>query len=195
MPELPIKDVDPTLDYFTYGFFWTEWFNIDDPSSNSTDAELLHDVLRDHDVCKGALPMGVNCRTVNGIHWSKTGQQFAVPCSLDGIVCESADNLPDGCLDYKVQFYCSQATSDYTLPPRLMKQHMRIASSQAPAVESRMSVLQSSLFDLTLPPVEEIKLRAGAGEGAMQGRGKCGGAGHDQVHAHVYTHVYTHVSA
>ena len=36
-----------------YNFYWTEWFNSDDPLSAGADSELLHVTLQQTDVCKG----------------------------------------------------------------------------------------------------------------------------------------------
>ena len=55
---------------------------------------------------------------------------------------------PDGCHDYQVQFYCTPSSTQlpaesppalppYTLPPRLMKRHVKIILSQAPVVPTQ----------------------------------------------------------
>ena len=101
MPDIPIAHVAQDVQtHFDYGFFWTKFY--DSPPVNGSDSELLHMILNKHDVCQGTAPLGVNCQTSDGVPWSASGQTFAMPCGLRGIVCKDEDNQPDGCLDYKV---------------------------------------------------------------------------------------------
>ena len=182
LPAIPIahvdEEVEATLDG-TVEFYWTDWYNTDSPSVNGSDAEELHAILRTHDVCKGGAPLGVNCHTSDGVAWSMTGQKFVTPCGLSGIVCDNNDNLPDGCLDYMVQFYCAPA-DQYTMSPRLYTRHVKIAIEQIPdALLSSgdtglgLSLFQEMFLKSTLPPVQPIAVPAWGGEAAMDGRGKC----------------------
>ena len=99
----------------------------------------------------------------------------SMECGLAGIECRAVDNLPAGCLDYRVQFYC--ADNGYTAPPRVLMRHVVIAVSQAPFVGA-IGPLHASLLQHTLPPVQSVALR-GVGEAAMQGRGRCSADGQD----------------
>ena len=182
LPNIPLahvsEEVEATLDG-TQQFYWTEWYNMDSPFINGSDVEELHSILKTRDVCHGSAPLGVNCHTSDGVPWSMTGQKFVIPCGLGGIVCDINDNLPAGCLDYKLQFYCAQ-TNRYTMSPRLYTRHVKIAVKQIPNAsvlsadtDSGLSKYQEMFLESTLPPVQPMTVPAWGGEAVMNGRGKC----------------------
>jgi hypothetical protein len=110
------------------GLFWTEWRSLHSPgdSGASGDEELLFEHV-DRGACGGLVPVGVYCRvTSSNVSWELTRHKFAIPCSLSGIVCVSADNPPRGCEDYELSLLCP-SYSAYTPPPRLQRQQYEIA--------------------------------------------------------------------
>ena len=86
LPDVPIAHVNGAVtEHWDYGLYWTGWYNVDSPQADGNDAEVLHVILRQHDACGGAMPLGVNCQTLGGVHWSDTGQNFSMECGLAGI--------------------------------------------------------------------------------------------------------------
>lgn len=81
---------------------WTPWMNRDAPSGNG-DGEHLN-LLRQEgrSVCRN--PIGVQCRRVDGLDYTQTGEK--VSCQPGGFECIN-DQQPDGnCGDYEVRFAC-----------------------------------------------------------------------------------------
>ena len=166
---IPIKVVNTdTLHYSD--FYWTEWFDSDDPSTGIGDVELLHHGThippQGHltDVCGGTLPLAMSCSTFDGVPWQLTKQVFSMPCSLAGITCRNLDNEPDGCRDYRIQFYCPSKGTASTLPPVVKESHAEIAMSQSPSAEP------------TIPPTRAPL----GGTAALEGRGVCDPSGTDR---------------
>jgi hypothetical protein len=84
---------------------WTAWLNRDSPSGNG-DYETLADFrAAGNNICNGAAPIGIECRTLGGVNWSSTGEVYSCTASTGG-VCVNAQQ-PDGyCQDYEVRFLC-----------------------------------------------------------------------------------------
>ena len=94
---------------------WSEWFDLDDPSTGDGDAELIGQI--DAPCGDGSLS-SIHCETTGGLPWRQGSQQLAVPCSLEegGLVCLTKDN-PAGCLDYRVRFACDMPRTPPSLAP------------------------------------------------------------------------------
>ena len=157
------------------GLFWSEWLSLHSPSDSGAfgDEELLFEHV-DAGVCGGRMPVGLYCRaTSSNVPWELTGQKFQVPCSLAGIVCLNADNLPSGCQDYEIKLLCP-SYSAYTPPPRLQQQQYEIAYSQAPrlpvsaTIPNVLAVSQAP----TIPPSRQTS-SCSLNANACSGHGQC----------------------
>ena len=94
---------------------WSEWFDLDDPTTGGGDAELIAQI---DTPCGDGSVSGIHCETTDGLPWRQASQQLAVPCSIEqgGLVCLTKDN-PAGCLDYRVRFACDMPTTPPSLAP------------------------------------------------------------------------------
>ncbi|KAG1684460.1 SCO-spondin [Nymphon striatum] len=88
---------------------WTEWVNIDKPSTGGGDYEVMSDIRTRFIFCEK--PVEVECRTATTKVASTDTNQVLV-CSLrEGINCLNADNPKTGCYDYEIRFYCPCETT------------------------------------------------------------------------------------
>ena len=74
------------------------------PSTTDGDTESLKQVRQESaDVCGGLPPLGIHCRTVEGIAWYEAKQLLRERCTIDGgLVCLNSENEA-GCKDYEVK--------------------------------------------------------------------------------------------
>lgn len=82
---------------------WTEWFDRDNPGGQG-DYEMLADLVTAGKAC--AVPMDIECKTVNGQDHTATGLVYH--CVKDkGGWCINGEQQPGkSCEDFKVRFLC-----------------------------------------------------------------------------------------
>jgi hypothetical protein len=83
---------------------WTGWMNRDDPSG-SGDWETLADLRATNNICNGAAPIGIDCRTLSGVDWRNTGEVYTCDPAQGGI-CQNNLQTDGSCQDYQVRFLC-----------------------------------------------------------------------------------------
>jgi hypothetical protein len=93
--------------------FWTNWLDVDNPSSGGGDYELLTDYRINSKACKN--PIDIQCQTTSGVDYSQAGQ--VVTCNTKvGFFCKNIDNERrsfsfSSCYDYRVKFKCPSTTT------------------------------------------------------------------------------------
>jgi hypothetical protein len=81
---------------------WTSWLDRDDPSGTG-DWEMISDFrAAGNNICNGATPIGIQCRTLSGVDWTSTGQTYTCDRTIGGVCQNNGQN----CLDYQVRFLC-----------------------------------------------------------------------------------------
>nr|XP_006820506.1 PREDICTED: mucin-5AC-like [Saccoglossus kowalevskii] len=90
---------------------WTDWFNVDNPYTNSAgDFDVIPRLRKHYQFCELSKLDDAECRgTVSHIPHTELGQ--VVHCSQNvGLVCSNEDQYNnDTCLDYEIRFYCDCA--------------------------------------------------------------------------------------
>jgi subtilisin family serine protease len=81
---------------------WTPWLDRDDPSGTGDWEQLSDFRAAGNNICNGATPIGIECRTLSGVDWRNTGQTYTCDRTIGGI-CQ---NNGQSCLDYQVRFLC-----------------------------------------------------------------------------------------
>jgi len=131
---------------------WTGWYDKDNPSG-SGDYEMLGSQI-DKNVCSGLNITKIECETTDGVPLSETGQ--VAGCTIqNGFSCGNKNNLPKGCLDYQVRFYCGNVS---TVPPGKGTgciNDEKCSSISLATLKQNYSVGEQ--INLTDPPEENIK--------------------------------------
>lgn len=84
---------------------WTAWLNRDHPSG-SGDWETVSDFRAGgYNICNGATPLGIECRTLSGVDWRSTGEVYTCDRTAGGI-CQNSHQTDGFCEDYQVRFLC-----------------------------------------------------------------------------------------
>jgi hypothetical protein len=87
---------------------WTQWYNRDTPAGTGDYEDIASLRVQYDEICSS--PLDIECQTVSGVDYSQAGQVTA--CNLDyGFYCRNAEN-PEGCLDYRVRFFCGEVVSE-----------------------------------------------------------------------------------
>ena len=93
------------------GGSWTSWYNQDDPNGSGDFEMLGYQISRD--ICGNYNITNVQCETLDGRNLTQTGQ--VADCNIqNGFSCGNYNNLPNGCLNYRVRFYCGGMAEDTT---------------------------------------------------------------------------------
>ena len=82
---------------------WTNWINVDSPTTGDGDHELLSEIRKTNKLC--SLPIQIECRAVTS---HKTAHQTGETVTCDvttGFTCNTWQN-GGRCSDYEVRFYC-----------------------------------------------------------------------------------------
>ncbi|WAR14240.1 HMCT-like protein [Mya arenaria] len=106
------RTVIPTVNRCTQSH-WSSWINRDNPNIGGGDYESLTDKEK-ADFCIGGTIKSIECVTTDGIASYSSGE--IISCTLlNGFSCNSQDNAPIPCSDYKIRYFCQcEETSSTT---------------------------------------------------------------------------------
>uniref|UniRef100_F6T5Q7 WxxW domain-containing protein n=1 Tax=Ciona intestinalis TaxID=7719 RepID=F6T5Q7_CIOIN len=88
-------------------FFWTKWYNTDDPDSDDGDKELLRTVLLRQRTMVCETPTGIQARVVQGNCGFITRDLFSSHTPNLGLICYNNEQTDGRCKDYRVRYCCS----------------------------------------------------------------------------------------
>ncbi|WAR09835.1 CRAM-like protein [Mya arenaria] len=93
----------PTVNRCTQSH-WSPWINRDNPNIGGGDYENMTDNEK-ADFCIGGTIKSIECVTTDGIASYSSGE--IMTCTLlNGFSCNSQDNAPIQCSDYKIRYFC-----------------------------------------------------------------------------------------